>query len=53
MTIQAFDFDVDGTIAETEEMHRASFNQAFAESGLGWSWAAISIAISSNWAGLR
>jgi beta-phosphoglucomutase-like phosphatase (HAD superfamily) len=38
VTIRALVFDVDGTLAETEEMHRASFNQAFAEAGLGWSW---------------
>ncbi len=38
MTTRAFVFDVDGTLAETEEIHRASFNQAFAEVGLDWSW---------------
>jgi HAD superfamily hydrolase (TIGR01509 family) len=38
MTLRAFVFDVDGTLAETEEIHRLSFNQAFAEFGLGWSW---------------
>ncbi len=31
-------FDVDGTLAETEELHRAAFNQAFGETGLGWTW---------------
>lgn len=31
-------FDVDGTLAETEEAHRLSFNAAFAQAGLGWSW---------------
>jgi HAD superfamily hydrolase (TIGR01509 family) len=31
-------FDVDGTLAETEEVHRRAFNQAFAEYGLGWIW---------------
>jgi HAD superfamily hydrolase (TIGR01509 family) len=31
-------FDVDGTIAETEEVHRGAFNLAFAEAGLDWSW---------------
>lgn len=31
-------FDVDGTLAETEELHRAAFNQAFEETGLGWNW---------------
>jgi HAD superfamily hydrolase (TIGR01509 family) len=38
VTVRALVFDVDGTLAETEEIHRASFNQAFAEHGLGWSW---------------
>ncbi|MCA0273888.1 MAG: HAD-IA family hydrolase [Proteobacteria bacterium] len=31
-------FDVDGTLAETEELHRAAFNDAFAAAGLGWEW---------------
>lgn len=31
-------FDVDGTLAETEEAHRRAFNDAFAEAGLGWRW---------------
>ncbi|WGF88179.1 HAD-IA family hydrolase [Marinivivus vitaminiproducens] len=34
----AFIFDIDGTLAETEELHRQSFNRAFAEAGLGWAW---------------
>ncbi len=38
MTIQAIIFDVDGTLADTEDGHRKSFNKAFAESGLGWNW---------------
>ncbi len=38
MTIQALIFDVDGTLAETEEIHRAAFNRVFAEHGLDWSW---------------
>jgi HAD superfamily hydrolase (TIGR01509 family) len=38
MTVKALIFDVDGTLAETEEIHRAAFNQAFAEAGLAWSW---------------
>lgn len=38
MAIRALVFDVDGTLAETEELHRQSFNQAFAEAGLGWVW---------------
>jgi len=31
-------FDVDGTLAETEETHRRSFNDAFAAAGLNWRW---------------
>lgn len=31
-------FDVDGTLAETEEVHRQSFNQAFRQAGLDWEW---------------
>jgi HAD superfamily hydrolase (TIGR01509 family) len=36
--LQALVFDVDGTLADTESAHRAAFNQAFAECGLGWHW---------------
>lgn len=38
MTIRALVFDVDGTLAETEELHREAFNEAFTERGLGWRW---------------
>ena len=38
MALEAFIFDVDGTLAETEELHRAAFNQAFSEAGLNWHW---------------
>jgi HAD superfamily hydrolase (TIGR01509 family) len=38
MALQALIFDVDGTLAETEEMHRSAFNQAFASCGLEWNW---------------
>ncbi|TQF33134.1 HAD family hydrolase [Bradyrhizobium sp. UNPA324] len=31
-------FDVDGTLAETEELHRQAFNHAFARRGLDWRW---------------
>jgi HAD superfamily hydrolase (TIGR01509 family) len=31
-------FDVDGTLAETEEVHRRAFNEAFAHTGIGWCW---------------
>ncbi len=37
-TLQALIFDVDGTLADTESAHRAAFNHAFAELGLGWEW---------------
>lgn len=36
--IKALIFDVDGTLSETEEGHRAAFNAAFAEAGLDWTW---------------
>lgn len=38
MILQALIFDVDGTLAETEEIHRKAFNQAFSEAGLDWHW---------------
>ncbi len=38
MPVRALIFDVDGTLAETEEIHRAAFNAAFAEAGLDWFW---------------
>lgn len=31
-------FDVDGTIAETEEVHRRAFNDTFAAQGIPWRW---------------
>lgn len=36
--IRAIVFDVDGTLAETEDLHCQCFNQAFEEHGLDWSW---------------
>lgn len=36
--IEAIIFDVDGTLSETEETHRAAFNQAFGVHGLLWNW---------------
>jgi len=36
--LQALIFDVDGTLAETEELHRRAFNLAFADAGLDWCW---------------
>ncbi|HET7833719.1 MAG TPA: HAD-IA family hydrolase [Gallionella sp.] len=38
MTIKAIIFDVDGTLADSEEGHRESFNKAFSEFGLSWNW---------------
>ena len=38
MILKAIIFDVDGTLAETEEIHRKAFNRAFAEAGLDWHW---------------
>lgn len=38
MTLKAIIFDVDGTLADTEDGHRESFNKAFSESGLDWNW---------------
>ncbi len=35
---QALIFDVDGTLADTEEAHRQSFNQTFKHFGLDWQW---------------
>lgn len=36
--VAALIFDVDGTLAETEEAHRYAFNRAFSELGLSWTW---------------
>jgi beta-phosphoglucomutase-like phosphatase (HAD superfamily) len=38
MSVRALIFDVDGTIADTEEAHRQAFNAAFLEHGLPWDW---------------
>jgi len=38
MTIKALIFDVDGTLAETEEVHRRAFNETFEAFGLDWHW---------------
>ncbi len=38
MTLKAIIFDVDGTLAETEEAHRVAFNEEFAGWGLPWEW---------------
>lgn len=36
--LKALIFDVDGTLADTEDAHRAAFNAAFREAGLDWYW---------------
>ncbi|MCC6202447.1 MAG: HAD-IA family hydrolase [Gammaproteobacteria bacterium] len=36
--LRALIFDVDGTLADTEELHRQAFNRAFREFGLDWYW---------------
>jgi beta-phosphoglucomutase-like phosphatase (HAD superfamily) len=38
MALEALIFDVDGTLAETEELHRYAFNESFRTLGLNWSW---------------
>ncbi len=38
MSLSALIFDVDGTLAETEEVHRRAFNETFHEAGLDWHW---------------
>ena len=39
--LQALIFDVDGTLADTEEVHRQAFNQAFEEYSIPWSWSPV------------
>lgn len=36
--LKALIFDVDGTLADTESVHLAAFNHAFAQEGLDWHW---------------
>ena len=38
MSIDALIFDLDGTLADTEEVHRIAFNLAFERHRLGWTW---------------
>ena len=38
MSLDALIFDVDGTLADTEEAHRMAFNNAFERYKLGWKW---------------
>ena len=37
-TFDALIFDVDGTLADTEELHRQAFNEAFFSCGVDWRW---------------
>jgi HAD superfamily hydrolase (TIGR01509 family) len=37
-TFDALVFDVDGTLADTEELHRQAFNEAFFACGIHWRW---------------
>jgi HAD superfamily hydrolase (TIGR01509 family) len=41
MSIEALIFDVDGTMADTEEAHRVAFNLAFQRYRLGWEWSRL------------
>lgn len=38
MSLRALIFDVDGTLADTEEAHRQAFNAAFRAHRLAWEW---------------
>lgn len=38
MELKGIIFDVDGTLADTEEYHRQAFNKAFSDYGLDWNW---------------
>jgi HAD superfamily hydrolase (TIGR01509 family) len=40
MKLAALLFDVDGTLVDTEELHRQAFNEAFRHLTLGWDWGA-------------
>ncbi len=37
-SLDALIFDVDGTLADTEELHRQAFNEAFFACGVSWRW---------------
>lgn len=41
MTLQALIFDLDGTMADTEETHRQAFNAAFIKLELWWDWGPV------------
>ena len=36
--LKALIFDIDGTVAETEELHRKAYNCVFFEEGISWAW---------------
>jgi len=36
--VRALIFDVDGTLADTEDGHRRAYNHTFEEAGLSWHW---------------
>ena len=38
MSLEALIFDLDGTMADTEEAHREAFNAAFSQFQLQWNW---------------
>ncbi len=38
MKTRALIFDVDGTLVDTEELHRRAFNQVFMEFNVDWEW---------------
>jgi HAD superfamily hydrolase (TIGR01509 family) len=38
LPFEALIFDVDGTLADTEELHRQAFNEAFFACGVAWRW---------------
>ena len=38
MKLEGIIFDVDGTIGDTEDIHRQAFNKAFSEYNLNWHW---------------
>jgi HAD superfamily hydrolase (TIGR01509 family) len=41
MTLKALIFDLDGTMADTEELHRQAFNAAFIKLELWWDWSRL------------
>ncbi len=38
ISLEALIFDVDGTLIDTEELHRQAYNQTFLDFGFGWHW---------------